>query len=183
MKHYGTEYLETNRLILRKFVLDDAKSMYENWASDEKVTKYLTWQAHNDISVSQAVLKEWISSYKNQDFYQWAIILKENGLNPIGSIGITSYNDIIGMAHVGYCIGQKWWHNGITSEALNCVINFLFDKVGVQRIEARHDPRNTNSGLVMKKCGMEYEGTLKKADWNNQGICDACYYSVLSNAR
>lgn len=164
MKHYGTEYLETNRLILRKFVLDDAKSMYENWASDEKVTKYLTWQAHNDISVSQAVLKE-------------------NGLNPIGSIGITSYNDIIGMAHVGYCIGQKWWHNGITSEALNCVINFLFDKVGVQRIEARHDPRNTNSGLVMKKCGMEYEGTLKKADWNNQGICDACYYSVLSNTR
>ena len=33
----------------------------------------------------------------------------------------------------------------------------------------------------MKKCGMKYEGTLRKSDWNNQGICDACYYSILKS--
>lgn len=74
-------------------------------------------------------------------------------------------------------------HKGITSEALQAIINFLFDKVGMERIESRHDPRNPNSGAVMKKCGMQYEGTFRKSDWNNQGICDASYYSILSEDR
>ena len=62
-------------------------------------------------------------------------------------------------------------------------MDFLFDKVGIQRVESRHDPKNPNSGAVMRKCGMKYEGTLRKADWNNQGICDACYYSLLASER
>jgi ribosomal-protein-alanine N-acetyltransferase len=65
------------------------------------------------------------------------------------------------MAHIGYCIGRKWWHSGITSEALESVIQFLIEEVGLNRIESRHDPRNPNSGAVMKKCGMKYEGTLR----------------------
>lgn len=68
---------------------------------------------------------------------------------------------------------------GYTSEALKAVIDFFFDEVGADRIEARHDPRNPHSGGVMKKCGMKYEGTLRRSDRNNQGVCDACYYSVL----
>ena len=31
----------------------------------------------------------------------------------------------------------------------------------------------------MKKCGMHYEGTLRQADWNNQGVCDEAIYSIL----
>lgn len=87
------------------------------------------------------------------------------------------------MVHIGYCIGKAWWHQGITSEALKAVIDFLFDVVDVKRIESRHDPRNPNSGGVMKKCGMKYEGTLRSSDWNNQGICDACYYALLKSER
>ena len=71
----------------------------------------------------------------------------------------------------------------MTTEALQCVIDFLFNEVGMQRIESRHDPRNENSGVVMKKCGMQYEGTLRRADWNNQGICDASYYAILAEDR
>lgn len=67
------------------------------------------------------------------------------------------------MAHIGYCIGEKWWHQGITSEALQHVINFLIDEVGMNRIEAVHDSQNPNSGKVMKKCGMKYEGTLRQS--------------------
>ena len=59
-------------------------------------------------------------------------------------------------------------------------MDFLFDVVEVNRIEARHDPRNPHSGNVMKKCGMKFEGTLRSSDWNNQGICDACYYGLLN---
>ena len=87
------------------------------------------------------------------------------------------------MVHIGYCIGRTWWHQGITSEALQAVMDFLFDLVNVNRIESRHDPRNPNSGKVMKKCGMRYEGTLRSSDWNNQGVCDACYYALLKSER
>ena len=53
------------------------------------------------------------------------------------------------------------------------------EEVGVNRIESQHDPNNPNSGLVMKKCGLKYEGTLRQADWSNKGIVDACMYSLL----
>ena len=49
----------------------------------------------------------------------------------------------------------------------------------MQRIEARHDPRNPASGAVMRKCGMTFEGTLRRSDWNNQGLCDASYYAII----
>lgn len=183
MNHLGTQHLETDRLILRKFTIADAKAMFNNWASDDDVTRYLTWPTHKNIDISNAILKEWIAEYSNNNYYQWAIVYKENSEEPIGSIAVVSLNDTIKKAHIGYCIGKQWWHKGITSEALLAIINFLFDKVGMQRIECRHDSKNPNSGAVMKKCGMQYEGTLRKSDWNNQGICDACYYSILSEDR
>lgn len=179
MKHCGTQTIETDRLILRKFTLADSNAMYQNWAADIEVTKYLMWPAHESQEISEMVTKEWVDSYSKNNFYQWAIIFKEESDKPIGSIAITHMDERISMLHIGYCIGREWWHRGITTEALAAVINFLFKNVEAKRIESRHDPQNPNSGAVMKKCGMVYEGTLKSSDWNNQGICDACYYSIL----
>lgn len=183
MRHLGTQLLETDRLILRRFTMADTQAMFDNWASDKDVTKYLTWPAHQNTDVTKAVLEQWVAKYVNDNYYQWAIIYKENGDEPIGSISVVSQDDRIQKAQVGYCMGKKWWHKGIMSEALQVVIDFLLDKVGMQRVEARHDSNNPHSGAVMKKCGMKYEGTLRKADRNGQGICDACYYSILSTDR
>ena len=183
MRHCGTQRLETDRLILRRFVNEDAAAMYKNWASDEEVTKYLTWPTHSSQEISRSVTESWVKRYTNENYYQWAIVLKDNGNEPIGSITVLNMKEDISMAHIGYCIGRTWWYRGITSEALKAVMDFLFDVVDVNRIEARHDPRNPNSGKVMKKCGMKYEGTLRSSDRNNQGICDANYYGILRNER
>lgn len=180
MKHTGTQPLETDRLLLRRFVMEDADALFRNWASDDEVTKYLTWPTHADVETSRHVLKDWTERYAREDWYQWAIVCKDNGPEPIGSIAVVSLKDSVAMANIGYCIGRSWWHMGITSEALQAVIDFLFREVGMQRIEARHDPQNPHSGGVMKKCGMQYEGTLRRSDSNNQGICDACYYAILA---
>jgi len=183
MNHRGTQKLETERLVLRRFRNEDAPAMYRNWASDPEVTKYLTWPAHAGVDVTRRLLEEWVRSYDGDDFYQWAIVPKENGDEPIGSISAVHMNEDVDLVHIGYCIGRKWWHQGITSEALKAVMDFFFDQVGANRVEARHDPRNPNSGRVMKKCGMKYEGTLRSADRNNQGICDTCYYALLKSER
>lgn len=182
MKHIGTQTLETRRLILRRFTLEDAEAMYRNWASDPEVTRFLTWPTHTDVKVTRAVLKEWAAAYERDNYYQWAIVLKDLG-EPIGSIAAVELNDAVSRAHIGYCIGKAWWHQGIMSEALGAVMDFFFDQVGVNRADCRHDPRNPHSGMVMQKCGMKYEGTLRSADKNNQGVCDACWYGLLKADR
>ncbi len=183
MKHSGTQRLETDRLVLRRYVRADAAAMYKNWASDDEVTKYLTWPTHSSQEISQSIIEDWISQYSNENYYHWAIILKGHGDEPIGDIGVVDMKENISMVHIGYCIGREWWHKGITSEALSAVMDFLFDIVHVNRIESRHDPRNPNSGKVMIKCGMKYEGTMRSSDWNNHGTCDACYYALLKSER
>ncbi|WP_314063225.1 GNAT family N-acetyltransferase [uncultured Vagococcus sp.] len=181
MEHLGTKRLETKRLILRRFTLEDAAPMYRNWGSDSEVTAYLTWPTHSSLAISQMVLDQWIKDYKHLNHYQWAIALKEDEWNPIGSIGANYCDEDTRMAHLGYCTGKAWWHRGIVSEALQCVITYLLDEVGLNRVEAKHDVNNPNSGAVMKKCGMQYEGTLRQAGCNNQGICDMSYYGVLAS--
>ncbi|MBQ8577115.1 MAG: GNAT family N-acetyltransferase [Clostridia bacterium] len=183
--HTGTIVLHTERLVLRPFVLADSEAMYKNWASDEDVTRYLRWPPHGDVSVSEAVLSDWCARYEDPAYYQWAIVPTEiigdaeNVGEPIGSIGVISLDPVIGCAHIGYAIGRAWWHRGVTSEALAAVIDHLFDKVGMLRIESMHDPDNPHSGGVMQKCGMTYEGTRRCADFNNRGIVDACDYAIL----
>lgn len=108
MKHCGTKYLETDRLILRKFKKEDAEAMYNNWTSDNEVTKYLMWPTHSSQEVSQGILDKWVRSYSDDHFYQWAIVLKENGDMPIGSISAVDIKEKTSMAHIGYCIGRAW---------------------------------------------------------------------------
>ena len=183
MKHCGTQRLETDRLILRRYEIDDATAMFKNWASDPEVTKFLMWQTHSSEEVSKSIITDWLTQYSDEKYYHWCIVLKENGDEPIGDIAVVHMNEDVSMMHIGYCIGRKWWHQGVTSEALKAVMDYLFDVVNVNRIESRHDPRNPNSGKVMQKCSMKYEGTLRSSDWNNQGICDACYYALLKSER
>ena len=182
MEHKGTKQLETQRLILRRARAEDAKPMYDNWASDPDVTTYLTWPIHGSVDVSSAVIESWIECYEQINYYQWMIVLKEIN-EPIGSISVVSQNDRVQKAEIGYCIGKSWWHQGIMSEALKAVMDYLFDEVGMNRLEAKHDPRNPHSGGVMKKCGMKYEGTTRQSEWNNQGLCDVCHYSMLASER
>ncbi|MEG0549324.1 MAG: GNAT family N-acetyltransferase [Coprobacillus sp.] len=144
------------------------------------MTKFLRWTAHQNVEVTKSLMSIWIDNYINKDFYQWAIVLKENN-EPIGTISVVDQDEKLNLVHIGYCIGAKWWNKGITSEAFSAIISFLFEQVEVNRIEAQHDTKNPNSGKVMLKCGLKYEGTLREADINNKGnIIDVSMYSILA---
>ena len=170
--------LETPRLILRRAEACDADAMFRNWASDPEVTKFLTWPTYKTVDTAHSILDTWVKSYEKDDFYLWVIVPKELG-QPIGSISVVNHRDDIAEAEIGYCIGKVWWHKGIMTEALTAVMDYLFDEVGMNRIEAKHDVNNPHSGGVMKKCGMQYEGTARQGDRNNQGICDLATYAIL----
>ena len=180
MKHSGTKIIETERLLLRPFRESDMEAAYRNWTSDDKVTEFLRWPTHPELAVTRQVVSAWVEQYRQPDFYHWAIVLKDID-EPIGSISVVNQDEKTKKVHIGYCIGSKWWHQGITAEAFQGITPFLFNEVGVNRIESQHDPNNPNSGKVMEKCGLKYEGTLRQADYGNQGIVDAAVYSLLKS--
>lgn len=88
MNHKGTLRIDTENLILRKFKLSDAEAMYKNWASDSEVTKFLTWNPIDSVEVSKSIIEGWVDEYKNNNIYQWAIVSKNNGDEPIGAISV-----------------------------------------------------------------------------------------------
>lgn len=178
MNHKGTMTIHTDRLVLRAFCMDDVEPMYRNWASDDAVTRFLTWPTHGGRDVTKWVVESWCAENGNPERYHWAIELKSIK-EPVGSISAVKIDERTSSVSVGYCIGRSWWRQGITSEALGAVIAFFFDQAGANCVNACHDPRNPNSGKVMKKCGMTYEGTWRAGGFNNQGVCDESWYSIL----
>lgn len=109
MKHKGTVVIETERLLLRPFKKNDIYFSFKNYTNDEKVTEFLKWPTHEDETVTQSVIVDWIRGYKDKNFYQWAIELKEIS-EPIGSISVVKMNEKTDTVEIGYAIGSKWWH-------------------------------------------------------------------------
>lgn len=176
MNHQGSKVLTTDRLILRPLTIDDAQSVFDNWASDDEVTKYLTWPTHRSVDDSIAYLTMCVGEYSNPDYYQWGVVLKETG-ELIGNIAVVKIIEDARTAELGWVLGRAWWGQGIMPEAAREVIKFLFDEVGFRRVIAKHDADNPKSGRAMQKVGMTYQCTIKDGGNNNQGVVDlVCYY-------
>lgn len=178
MENIGTIRLETKRLNLRLLTPEDAQQMFDHWANDTKVTKYLNWKPYQTVKDVRNNLSEYQKNYIDVDYFFWGIEEKVSQ-QLIGTISASVADKTAKVAEVGYCIGQNWWCKGYTSEALEEVIAYLLEKNDFKRIEAIHDTDNTPSGKVMEKAGMSYEGTLRQRLVNNRGLVDGVYYAIL----
>ena len=182
MKHIGTKEYVTERLILRPFTEDDAEAVFNNWASDDEVTKYLTWPTHSSVDVSREYVSYCIQQYTKPSRYQWGIELK-NTHKLIGNISVVSSIEELECMELGWVIGRAYWGNGYMPEAAAKVIDVLFDEVGANCVYAGHDVNNPKSGRVMQKIGMRFEGVLRQFGKNNQGIVDVARYSIVKSER
>lgn len=182
IRHKGTETIKTDRLILRRYKLNDSSNMYKNWASDSEVTRFLSWAPHPNEDFTKKLINEWINEYEDNKKYHWVIELRENK-KVIGDISSFNLNDKHCSCEIGYCLSRDYWDSGIMSESLKSVINYLFVKVGFNRIVAMHDTNNPASGKVMMKNNMKYEGTLRQAHKLRDGneFSDLAIYSILKS--
>jgi len=177
LKHKGTNSIETIRLILRRFEVEDAHNMFYNWASDPVVCKFLSWGPHKDITVTEKRLKDLVNNYGFDDTYNWAIFSKQKN-QVVGSISVEISDEKSSSCEVGYCISKEFWNYGMMTEALIAVMHYLFHEVGYQRIQAKHDVLNGASGRVMQKAGMQFEGILQHVSRRRDGsYCDVAVYS------
>lgn len=173
--------LETKRLILRPFNIDDASEV-QKLAGDREIAKTTL---NIPYPYEDGMAEEWINThqeaFKKGKIFTLAIVHKqENYL--IGAIGLT-INKEFEHGEIGYWIGKPYWGKGYCTEATNDVLNYGFNKLELNRIFARHMKNNPASGRVMQKVGMKLEGTLKQHVKKWGEFQDILYYGILKDEK
>lgn len=165
--------IETERLILRPLTVADASEVLE-WASDEHVSRFMSYSCYDDINIAKA----WLESLQNETKeYTWGFVLKETGqLIGSGSIGADSY--MKGYWGFGYNIRYDFWNQGYTTEAMQAIIEYVHKELGINRICAQHAADNPASGRVMEKCGLKFHHYSEYAKRDNSVIFKSKFYTL-----
>lgn len=170
--------LETKRLILREWKLSDSKAMYE-YAKNELVGPSAGWSPHVNEEESKEIIQMFID---NQD--NWALIFKEDK-KVIGSIGLHNRSPLDGESdlkqrEIGYVLSPKYWGMGIMPEAVEEIIRYSFEELGLDLIWCGHYDFNSNSRRVIEKTGFKYRFTKERIleRLNNRKV-DTLYYSII----
>ena len=150
--YFENKCIETKRLLLRKPRIEDAEAMFINWASDPEVTKYLTWNPHENIEVTKTIINNWLEEEKDPKTIRFIITLKESD-EPIGSIDVVRYID--DSPEIGYCLSRKYWNKGLMTEACKAFSKYLFDK-GFKKVLIKAMVENIGSNRVIEKCGFKF---------------------------
>lgn len=179
MNTVGTKEINTKRLKLRQFCNEDIEAVFNNYGSDPKVNKYISFAPCASMEGAQGFIGMHINNYENDpDFYGWAVTLDGE---VIGSIGLFNVDKDAESCELGYSIGSRWWGKGFATEAAKAVLNFAFSEICAHRIYASHHIDNAASGKVLEKIGMQYEGILRDGQKNFDGtFSDLKLYEVLS---
>ena len=171
--------IETKRLLLRPVIPDDSTALHTFFCLPEEMRLLGLAPAHTTTAQSEALVARWAEDEQHH------ALLHRNSGTLIGYIAIQpdSEENRPDTRELGFGLLPQWQHQGYMTEALSAVMDFLFDEVGFQRVEAQYDTRNPHSGGVMQKCGMTYEGTHRRSACTTSGICDTAWYAILADER
>ena len=169
--------LETDRLILRRMTMRDAADVFL-YSKDEEVARHVLWSAQKDISEAKDYCRFMAKRYRSDQPSSWGIIDKATN-RLVGTIGYMDYNEDNATVEVGYSLARWLWNGGYMTEALTRVIEYTFEAMDVNRIEAQHELENPSSGRVMEKCGMRKEGELRQRLYNKGRYVDVALYAII----
>ena len=151
------ESFTTTRLLLGKPRTEDAPLIFEAYAQDPEVVRYLTFRPHCDLSETKEAVGRFLESWRSGRSYCWLIFRREGG-ELVGAISAREDQGI----NLGYLIARRWWRHGFMSEALNAVANWAFSVPSVFRVWAVCDLENEASARLLKRNGFHNEGILRK---------------------
>ena len=135
MTHKGTVTLETERLILRRFIKEDLEPMFHNvWDNFGwwKWTLYKPMNSIDDVITQNIFTDSWFAKYEQSNFYNWAIQLKSSG-EVIGRFRGNFPDDHIEQINLAFELGQNCWNQGLMTEASKAVIGFFIKEIGYNR--------------------------------------------------
>jgi RimJ/RimL family protein N-acetyltransferase len=149
----------TERLLLRWPRMEDAEAVFDSYAQDEEVTRYLRWAPHGEPRETWEFLWRTVNAAADGSRQTWAITLRDDPGDTLrGMIELTMHDF---KAEVGYVLARPFWGRGLMTEALRAVVEFAFCR-GLYRVWGVCDVDNTASARVMEKAGMRFEGVLRR---------------------
>lgn len=180
LNNIGTQAIQTERLILRRFKIEDWKDMQKYWVRDPNVQLMYCEPVYEAEDEIKGLLKEYIEKYKSNENYRWAIINKKTGIC-MGQIAFFMVNSTNHFAEIEYCIGVKFQNKGYVTEAVNAILDFGFNTVEFNRIQISHRKSNLKSKRVIEKVGFVYEGNFREYFHNDVFKEDRLFYSLLKS--
>lgn len=151
------EKIETKRCILRKVSLDDAQAIFDTYAQDSDVTKYLSWLPHISMQDTVDFMYRCLDRWERGEAYTYVIMEKD--MNQL--IGSFDFRPIDTWASFGYVLAKSFRGKWYMTEVLSSMIQVWFSEFGFDRVVGYVDIDNTASAKVMEKSGMQYVGTEK----------------------
>ncbi|MCM2324255.1 MAG: GNAT family N-acetyltransferase [Oligoflexia bacterium] len=173
----GIPSIETKRLVLRPFRLEDAKEV-QRLAGHPRVAATTAAIPH---PYPDGAAEEWISEhgawYEERRSVTLAVELKAGGAL-IGCIDLLGVSANHARAEMGYWIGVDYWNQGYCTEAAAALVGYGFEQLGLNKVTARHIVFNPSSGKVMLKVGMKQEGLLREDFFRDGAFYDMCVYGI-----
>ncbi len=152
------EIITTERLVLRKPRLEDAPLIFNEYAQDKEVTRFLLWRPHRSIEDTKLFLRRCIRNWDGSHEFTWIITLKDSS-ELMGSIAL--WREPTG-AMLGYTLSKRFWNSGYMSESVTAVSEWAIAQKDVFRVWAVCDTENVASARVLEKSGMQREGVLRR---------------------
>ncbi len=177
MNQRKPETIETARLYLRGFTLEDAAEVYA-YAKNPNVGPHGGWKPHETVEESRQIIRDLFL----EKYHIWAMVDKETG-RVIGSIGFEedTKRPNTGCMELGYAMAEAFWGRGLMTEAAHGVIRYGFQEMTLPMVSIYHNPTNRRSARVIQKCGFCFEGILRRANRiYNEEIRDVACYSLTA---
>lgn len=168
---HGTAELRTKRLILRRYSLHDAATLYEEFGTDPTAYQYSGWNPYASPEMAEETVRGFMDSYRDRHFYGWAID-SEDVL--YGTIGAYDYQD--DRIEVGFSIVRACRGRGYATEALKAVLTYLTENEGIGCVTAWCAAENAGSCKVLEKAGMHLIRTEKDGLTIGQQTYDKLIY-------
>ncbi|WP_160671551.1 GNAT family N-acetyltransferase [Clostridium sp. C8-1-8] len=156
--------LETERFILRQVTVKDISDLYELY-SDASSLQYQQSEAMTNIDQAKKTIIAFLNGYASKKFIRWCIADK-NSDKIVGVIALHSFDLISSKAEIGYMLNSKYLMQNIMTECAKAILNFAFNEIGFNKIEASIHPDNLRSMNLVKKLGFKKEFLLKNISFN-----------------
>jgi ribosomal-protein-alanine N-acetyltransferase len=171
------DVLTTERLILRKLTPQDFNYIFEHY-SKEEIINQLGLTTNEEFLKEQEKVKGGYTTY-DRTIIQFKLVLKETN-EVIGSCGFHNWYSIHSRAELGYALTkEEFKQKGYMSEAVKTIINYGFNTMNLNRIEAFVGPTNIASLSIVNKLGFIQEGHLKQHYFKDGIIEDSIIFSLL----
>jgi ribosomal-protein-alanine N-acetyltransferase len=148
---------ETARLLLRPVTVADVDAIFDSYAQDEEVVRYLIWRPHRSRSETRAYVERCIATPSEAE-RTYMIVGDDNGVRGAFALRQRAKHRL----DCGYVLARRWWRQGLMTEALSAVTFWALRQPSVFRIGAVCDVENIGSARVLEKSGFVREGLLRR---------------------